>query len=216
MNYAEEKMAVIKFIPLRSRGAPTCGAFRPVDHPEASRPPVSHPAFRHLRTLSVTDPLALDVDTELGQEQCDIIEDFSVTKIPLSFLCHAVEVRSPVKGVWSHLFMPRPSPPTPSFLQTHSTGKFGTMAPPHVQSPTVPPCDFQSWTVPADSQSNPLKDLVDELPPFPFVHTPLTDIQRKTMRSMTYEDLSLGVREESPLRRRKSLPSFKPSKAKSG
>jgi len=196
-------MAVIKFIPPRPRGASTCGAFCPFDHPEASPPPVSQPYFHHLRTLSVTDPLALDFDAELGEEQCDIIEDFSVTKIPLSLLCHAVKVRPPVKGVWSHLFMPRPSPPTPSFLQAHSTGKFGTMAPPHVQSLTVPPCNFQSWTVPPDSQSNPLKDLVDELPPFPFVHSPLTDIQRKTMRSMTYEDLPLGAREESPLRRRK-------------
>jgi hypothetical protein len=197
------KIAVMKFIPPRSRGTPTCDAFRPFDHPEAFPPPDSQPDFRHLRPLSVTDPLALDFDAELGEEQCDIIEDFSVTKFPLRFLYHAVGVRPSVEGGWSCLSMPRPSPPTPSVLQTHSTSKFGIVAPPHVQSTTVPPYNFQSSTIPPDSQSNPLKDLVDELPPFPFVHSPLTDIQRKTLRSMTYEDLPIGTREESPLRRRK-------------
>jgi hypothetical protein len=57
---------------------------------------------------------------------------------------------------------------------------------------------FQS----SDSQCYSLKDLVDELPPFPFVHSPFVNLQRKVGRSVEYEDLLKDAKEKSHLRRR--------------
>jgi hypothetical protein len=135
------------------------------------------------------------------------VEAFSVTKTPLSFNSHAVKIRPPENGACRHLFAPRPCLPPPSFLQSCSAGEFDIASPQHVESPTltvssITSSDLQPSTV-ASPRSNPLKDLVDELPPFPFVRSTLSDIQKTEMRSVTYEDLLINAEEESPLRRRK-------------
>jgi hypothetical protein len=182
------------------------------NHPGAFSPPGSKPNLHYLRTLSVTDPLALDSSGfGLSDEgQSGVIEDFSVTKIPLSFKCRAIRVRPPVKGAGSqcHFFAPRPCPPVPSFLQPRATEIFDIANPPYVESPTptessIPSSDFQSPIVLPGPRSNSLKDLVDELPLFPFVSSPLSDMQKRARRSLTYEDLLKNASEKSPLRRQK-------------
>ena len=178
---------------------------RAIDPSQTSYPLVLQPDFRYHQTLSVTDTLALDPD-EVGEGQCSVIEDFSVTKIPLHFQCHAVRVRSPVEGAWSDPFTLRLPMPAPSIAQSRSTGQFDTPNPTHVQNRTessIPSSTFRSSVVRSRSRSQSLKDLVDELPLYPFVHSPLKDIQREEMRSVTYEDLLTGAREASPLRRQK-------------
>jgi len=176
-----------------------------IDPSQTSYPLILQPDFRYHQTLSVTDTLALDPDG-VEEEQCSVIEDFSVTKIPLHFQCHAVRVRPLVEGAWIDPFTPRPLLPAPSIAQSRSTGQFDTRNPTHVQNRTessVPSPTFRSSTVRSRSRSQSLKDLVDELPLYPFVHSPLKDIQREEMRSVTYEDLLTGAREASPLRRQK-------------
>lgn len=173
-------------------------------HSETSYPLVSQPDFRHRQTLSVTDALTLDPN-RVGEEQCSVIEDFSVTKTPLHFQCHAVRVRPAVEGAWSDPFTPSPPLSASSIAQSRSTGQFDAPNPTHVQNRTVssiPSSTFRSSIVRPRSRSHSLKDLVDELPLYPLVHSPLKDIQSE-MRSVTYEDLLTGARGKSPLRRRK-------------
>ena len=204
-------MTDIKYVPCREEDANASGAFRPFNHPAASPPRASQPNLHHLPTLCVTDPLAVDSDVGIvDDEQCSVVGDFSVTSTPRSLDCHAVRVKLPVKGAGSqcHLFAPRPCPPVPSFLQSHATEEFDIASPPHVETPTltessIPASDFESPIVPPVPQHNLLKELVDELPPFPFVHSPLSDIQKKARRSVTYEDLLKSASEKCPLRRRK-------------
>jgi hypothetical protein len=94
----------------------------------------------------------------------------------------------------------------PSFLKSRATDIFD---PPRVESPTLTESssilssDFQSPIATPGPQSDPLKELVDELPPFPFVSSPLSDIQRRARRSLTYEDLLKSASEKCPLRRQK-------------
>jgi hypothetical protein len=52
---------------------------------------------------------------------------------------------------------------------------------------------------------SPLKDLVDELTPFQFVHSPFVNSQRKVGRSAEYEDLLKDVKEKSTLRRQRMV-----------
>ena len=206
-------MTDVKYVPRRSGVADERGAFHPFNDPAASSPSGSQPNLRYLRTLSVTDPLALDSDVGLDlsdEEQPSIVDDFSVTKIPLSFKYHGIRVRPPVKGAGSQcrLFAPRPCPLVPSFLQSRATEIFDIPSPPYVETPTltessISSSDFQSPIMPPCPRSNPLKDLVDELPPFPFVSSPLPDIQRKARRSLTYEDLLKSVSKKCPLRTQK-------------
>jgi len=176
-----------------------------IDYSETSYPLVSQHDFRHHQTLSVTDTLALDLD-EVGEEQCNVIEDFAVTKTPLHFQRNPVRVRPLIEGAWSDPFMPRVPLPAPSIAQLRSTGQFDAPNPTHVQNRTessVPSSTFRTSIVRPRSRSHTLKDLVDELPLYPFVHSPLKDIQSEEMRSVTYEDLLTGAREKSPLRRQK-------------
>jgi hypothetical protein len=133
------------------------------------------------------------------------MDDFSVTKIPLHFQCHAVRVRPHAEGAWSDPFTPRLRLPVPSIAQSRSTGQFDTN-PMDVQNRTessMPSPTSRPSVVPPRFRSQSLKDLVDELPVYPFVHSPLKNIQREEMRSVTYEDLLTGAREKSPLRRQK-------------
>ena len=176
-----------------------------IDPSQTSYPLILQPDFRYHQTLSVTDTLALDPDG-VGEEQYSVIEDFSVTKIPLHFQCHAVRVRPPVEGAWIDPFTPRPPLPAPSIAQSRSAGQIDTPKPMHVQNRTessMRSSTLPSSTVQSRSRSQSLKDLVDELPLYPFVHSPIKDIQREEMRSVTYEDLLTGAREPSPLRRQK-------------
>jgi hypothetical protein len=139
-------------------------------------------------------------------KQCSVIEDFSVTKIPLQFQCH-VRVRPPVEGAWSDPFTLRPPlSAASSIAQSRSTGQIDTPNPTRNQNRTessMPSPTFRSSIVRPRSRSHSLKDLVDELPLYPFVHSPLKDIQNEEMRSVTYEDLLTGTREKGPLRRQK-------------
>jgi hypothetical protein len=95
-----------------------------------------------------------------------------------------------------------------SFPQSYLTDVFESEAskPPLVQSPretSVPSGSsrFQS----SDSKCYSLKDLVDELPPFPFVHSPFINPQRTVGRSVEYEDLLKDAKEKSPLLRRRMV-----------
>lgn len=217
-----------EYPPRRSGDANACGAFHPFNYPTASFPPGSQSNLRYLRTLSVTDPLALDSGVGLGlsdEEQPGVVEDFSATKIPLSFKCYAIMVKPPVKGAGSqcHLFAPRPCPPVPSFLLSRATEMSDIASSLYLESPTltessIPSSDFQSPIVLPGPRSNPLKDLVDELPPFPFVSSPLSDIHKKARRSLTYEDLLKSAREKCPLRRQKvrGVPCSEPFRGSKG
>jgi hypothetical protein len=212
----------MKHVPRRSGDANARGAFHPLNYPAASFPPGSQSNVRYLRTLSVPDPLALDSSVGLGlsdEEQPGVVEDFSVTKIPLSFKCQAIRVKPPVKGAGSQclLFAPRPFPPVPSFLQSRATEISDIASPPYLESSTLTESsilssDSKSLIVLPGPRSNPLKDLVDELPPFPFVGPPLSDTPEKARRSLTYEDLLKNARETCPLRRQKvrGVPSSGP------
>lgn len=95
-----------------------------------------------------------------------------------------------------------------SIPQSYLTDVFESEAsePPLVQSPretSVPSGSsrFQS----SNSQCYSLKDLVDELPPFPFVHSPIINSQRTVGRSVEYEDLLKDAKEKSPLLRRRMV-----------
>jgi len=191
------------------------GVFWPqaICHSETSYPLVLQPDFRHRQTLSVTDTLALDPNS-VGEGQYSVIEYFSVTKTPLYFQCHhhdAVRVRPPVEGAWSDPFTPRPPLSASSIAQSRSTRQFDAPNPTHVQNRTessIPSSTFRSSIVRPHSRSHSLKDLVDELPLYPLVHSPLKDIQSEEMRSVTYEDLLTGARGKRPLRRQNSLSCF--------
>lgn len=196
-----------EYAPRRPEDAFSGGAFCPqaIDPSQTSYPLILQPDFRYHQTLSVTDTLALDPDG-VEEEQGSVIEDFSVTKIPLHFQCHAVRVRPPVEGAWSDPFTLRLPMPAPSIAQSRSIRQFDTPNPTHVQNRTessMPSPTLRSSIVRSRSRSQSLKDLVDELPLYPFVHSPLKDIRREEMRSVTYEDLLTGAREASPLCRQK-------------
>lgn len=200
-------MTDLKYTPRCPEGAFSGGAFCPqaIDRLETSYPRVSQPDFLYPQPLSVTDILALDPDG-FGEEQCNVIDDYSVTNTPLHFQCHAVRVRPLVEGAWSDPFTPPLPLSAPSITQSRFLGQFDTPNPMHVQNRTessMPLSNFRSSIVRPRSRSHSLKDLVDELPLYPFVHSPLKGIQREEKRSVTYEDLLMGAREESPLRRQK-------------
>ena len=200
-------MTDLKYHPRRPEDAFSGGAFWPqaIDHSETSYPLILQPDFRYHQTLSVTDTLALNPDG-VGEEQCSVMDNFSVTKIPLYFQCHAIRVSPHAEGAWSDPFTPRLPLPAASIAQSRSTGQFDTPNSTHVQNRTessMPSSTSRPSIVPPRSRSQSLKDLVDELPVYPFVHSPHKNIQREEMRSVTYEDLLTGAREESPLRRQK-------------
>ena len=75
-----------------------------------------------------------------------------------------------------------------------------------LQSPreiSVPsgPSRFQS----SDSQCYPFKKFVDELPPLPFIQSPIVNSQRNVGWSLEYEGLLKDTKEKSPLRRRRMV-----------
>ena len=203
----EDKSTDLKYQPRRPEDAFSESAFWPqaIDDSETSYPLILQPDFRYHQTLSVTDTLALNPDG-VGEEQCSVMDNFSVTKIPLHSQCHAVRVRPHAEGAWSDSYTPCLPLPATSMTQSCSTRQFDTLNPTHVQNRTessMPSSTPRPLVVPPRSRSQSLKDLVDELPVYPFVHSPLKNIQRDEMRSVTYEDLLTGEREKSPLRRQK-------------
>ncbi|KAH9974185.1 hypothetical protein BJV74DRAFT_990241 [Russula compacta] len=207
---------IMKCTPCHSEHEPTCDAFYPVDRLEVSSSPlVSQLGLCAPPTMRLTQPLSLASDVGLGREECSIIiNDFLVSKISLSLPCHPVRVRLPVKGTWDYPSTSSQPPQAPSLPHSCS---IGTAASPHVQSPRecpMPSSRSHSSTALPVSRPHPLKDLVDELPPFPFPHSPLTDFLGKLDRSVTYEDLLTGAKglQSRPLRlrRRKSWAYFKP------
>src|SRR5260221_3913236 len=151
-------MTGLKCSPHRPEDAFSGGVFCPlaIDHSETFYPLVSQPDFRHHQTLSVADTLALDPDG-VGEEQCDVIEDFSVTKIPLHFQRHTVRVRPLIDGAWSDPFTPRVPLPAPSIVQLRSTGQFDAPNPTHVQNRTessLPSSTFRTSIVRPRSRSH--------------------------------------------------------------
>lgn len=63
------------------------------------------------------------------------------------------------------------------------------------------PSRFQS----SDSQCYPFKKFVDELPPLPFIQSPIVNSQRNVGWSLEYEGLLKDTKEKSPLRRRRMV-----------
>jgi len=177
--------------PSRSEQARALETFRPFDNPETcSPPPVPRPELPYLADRNSEELLA----------EYDTPNDFSFSKVALSFepQRRAVGIRNPVEGARGppSSFSQMPLPPQPRSLVGSKAVGFRD-----VQS--------QSAIVPPGSQSQNLKALVDELPPFPFTHTPTIDSRREATRSVTYEDLvSRGKAEQTFLRGRKSLARF--------
>lgn len=198
---------IMRYTPCRSEHEFKRDTFYPVNRPEVSFPPlVSQHELCDPPTLRVTEPLSLGSDVGLGKEECNIIiDDFLVSKISLSLPCHPIRVRLPVKGTWDYPTTSSQSPQAPS--HPHSCS-IGTAASPHVQSPReslMPSTKSNSSTALPVSRPHPLKDLVNELPPFPFPHSLLTDFLGKLESSVTYEDLLTGAKavQSRPLRLRR-------------
>jgi hypothetical protein len=174
--------------------------------------------LRRIRGFHFPDPPVLGPDTGIARKNEDCI---SIGGRLTSNLSPSVENqchwRAHIQGCES---TPSPSPST-SIDSTSVKRSFSfilsgipltkvfesqSSEPPLVQSPreTLVPSGsshFQS----SDSQCYSLKDLVDELLPFQFVHSPIVNSQRRVWRSVEYEDLLKNAKEGSPLRRRRMV-----------
>src|SRR5712672_122572 len=168
--------------PSRSEQARTLEIFRPFDNPVICSPSAPQPCLPDRNTEVFR---TLGSGATLDGVEHDVPNGFSFSKVALSFepARRVVETRNPVQSAWGAA----PSTP-PSFSQ-------GPSLPPQPRSLAgsktvgLRGVQSQSTTVPPSSRSQNLKDLVNELPPFPFTHTPTIDHRREATRSVTYEDL---------------------------
>jgi hypothetical protein len=191
-------MADMQYTPSGSEQARTLETFRPFDNPEiCSPPPAPQPELPCLPDWNTEEFfLAHGSGATRDGEVYDLPNNFSSSKVALSFEPdrRAVGTRNPVGEGGA-----RGRSSTSSFLQgSPSSAGFKTKT---VGLRDVQP---QSAVVPPGSQTSSLKDLVDDLPPFPFSHTPTVDPRREATRSVTYEDLvTRGKAGQGPLRERK-------------
>jgi hypothetical protein len=220
-----EKLAVIEFTLCRLGRRCTRELCSFYHSDRSSFPPAPQPESLHpMMNRGIPDPPVLGSDTGISRENegCVSIGGYLASNLPPSLEGHTTSATG------GHLFKgasrprrrhPRRHPLASirpllnahlplSFPQSCLTDVFDSEAsePPLVQSPretSVPSGSsrFQS----SDSQCYLFKDLVDELPPFPFVHSPFINSQRKVGRSAEYEDLLKDAKEKSPLRRRRTV-----------